>query len=125
MVGAHPVSQLMWLASANRCAPVTHLDQSERRTRYRVKAPALARESRQKVLGTRRRSYEAHCVRAHRLATSQTLVDSATRRIKPTTVQRATWASHHSNGSEPDCFQTYPGCLTAIMQTGGRVRRAP
>src|SRR5215813_10324970 len=79
MVGAHPVSQLMWLASANRCAPVTHLDQSERRTRYRVKAPALARESRQKVLGTRRRSYEAHCVRAHRLATSQPLVDSATR----------------------------------------------
>src|SRR5262249_13256716 len=79
---AHPVFRSLGCTSVAdahqtpiwiRCRPVA---------RQGATVSALGSFEPQKVLGTRRRSSEAQYARAHRRATSQSVRDSATRRIE-------------------------------------------
>src|SRR5262249_46886557 len=88
-VHAHPVFRSLGCTSGADAhqTPIWIRDGSA--TREEVGASALASWDPQKFLGTRRRSKESHSARARRGTASQSVGDSATRRIEPTTVDGA------------------------------------
>jgi len=112
-VHAHPVFRSLGCTSVADAHQTPIWIRYGRIARQGATASALGSFEPQKVLGTRRRSRESHSARARHEATSQSVGDSATRRIEPTTVYRGhARVNHHSSGFAPVRCPIYPGWPT-------------